>query len=579
MRTKVLLTIVHTLICFAGLTQQIHIKIIESSDVHGAIFPFDDVNKHKQEGSLSKVANYVKAQRNNSSQSCILIDNGDILQGDPAVYFYNSPDSSKNLMAEVMNYMHYDLMNVGNHDIEQGHPVYDKFRKEANFPLISANTRKTQNDSCYFKAYKVIERKGVKIAFLGLITHAIPQWLPENLYEGMYFEDMIESARYWVRFIRENENPDILVGVFHSGVDYTYGGQTANSPFNENASELVAREVPGFNLIFVGHDHHGWNKSIRNVENKEVYILGPTSKARNLAIADLYFDEQKVLASIHTEIAEMGPIEADPDFIRHFRSQENNLANKLNTPICSLSTDLVSREALFGNSSFVDLIHQVQLEASGAEISFASSNSFNQVIRAGAFSFADLFKMYKYENTLYTMHLKGSEIKDYLEYSYGNWFEQIDGNSSHLLKFKVDSFGETLLHSGRPVLSSPFYNFDCAAGIRYEVHLDQSIGHKIKIISMADGSAFDINKRYLVCMNSYRANGGGSLLEKGSGLSKEEREKRIAWRSEKEIRWLIYEYLKSKGKYLPVQKNNVQFFPQAFYKKLVNKDYLLLFGD
>ncbi len=275
--------------------EQLHLKIIETSDVHGALFPFDFVEGEPVDHSLAQVYAYIEQERAKQDQVVILLDNGDILQGDPGVYYYNFIQQGGNhLVAEVMNFMAYDAATVGNHDIEPGHPVYDKLKNDFNFPWLAANATDINTGKPYFKPYTIIEKAGVKIAVLGLITPAIPQWLPESIWEGMEFEDMIESAKYWVEQIRQNEKPDVLIGLFHAGYDYTYNNQTAETPKNENASRLVAEQVPGFDLVLVGHDHHGWNEKLTNWAGNEVLVMGPTSKARDVAVADIAPHSSKI---------------------------------------------------------------------------------------------------------------------------------------------------------------------------------------------------------------------------------------------------------------------------------------------
>ena len=204
-------------------SQTITVKIIETSDVHGAIFPYSLKDNKEINSSLARVSTYVNQQRADTNQIVFLLDNGDIIQGNPAVYYYNFEKTDTiNLYADVMNYMKYDAATIGNHDIETGHDVYDKFNKEINFPWLAANAINTKTNQPYFKPYTTIERGGVKIAILGLITPAIPQWLPEKIWAGMRFDDMIETAQKWVKKIRETEQPDLMIGLFHSGVDYTY---------------------------------------------------------------------------------------------------------------------------------------------------------------------------------------------------------------------------------------------------------------------------------------------------------------------------------------------------------------------
>ena len=87
--------------------------------------------------------------------------------------------------------------------------------------------------------YAIIHRNGIKIAVLGLTTPGIPKWLPKHLWEGMEFRDMIETARLWVSRIQTEEQPDLLIGLFHAGFDYEYGGEKATTPRNENARAPV----------------------------------------------------------------------------------------------------------------------------------------------------------------------------------------------------------------------------------------------------------------------------------------------------------------------------------------------------
>ena len=210
--------------------QTVNIKIIETSDVHGAILPYDLINDTTTTSSLAQVHSYVITERYRPGQELILLDNGDILQGDPLVYFYNYEDTTDtHIHAEAMNFMSYDAATIGNHDIETGHRVYDKFRKEINFPWLAANAINKKTGEPYFEPYTIIERKGIRIAVLGLITPSIPNWLPEILWDGLVFEDMIETAEKWVPIIKEKENPDLLIGLFHSGVDYDYNDEDEDS--------------------------------------------------------------------------------------------------------------------------------------------------------------------------------------------------------------------------------------------------------------------------------------------------------------------------------------------------------------
>ena len=155
--------------------QTVKLKLIETSDVHGSLFPWNFITDKPAPTSLAQVYTYVEEQRADKSQSVILLDNGDILQGQPLVYYYNFEDTkTEHICASVMNYMKYDAATIGNHDIEPGHPVYDKLAKEFKFPWLAANAVDTKTGEPYFKPYTILNRNGVKIAVLGLITPGNP---------------------------------------------------------------------------------------------------------------------------------------------------------------------------------------------------------------------------------------------------------------------------------------------------------------------------------------------------------------------------------------------------------------------
>jgi len=581
-----LLISVFVLIVTVSFSQTVTVKIIETSDVHGAIFPYSLKDNKEINSSLARVSTYVSQQRADTNQIVFLLDNGDIIQGNPAVYYYNFEKTDTiNLYADVMNYMKYDAGTIGNHDIETGHAVYDKFDKELNFPWLAANAINTETNQSYFKPYTTIERGGVKIAILGLITPAIPQWLPEKIWEGMRFDDMIETAQKWVKKIRETEQPDLMIGLFHSGVDYTYNDENENTYKNENASRLVAEKVDGFDLIFVGHDHAGWNFKTKSPSEKEVLVLGTTASAQNVAVANYVlkydkmcmFYDKKVITG---ELVDMKDYAIDQNFVNHFNKSLDEVRNYISRPVGEFTEMISSRESMFGPSRFVDLIHTVQLELTSADVSFTAPLSFNTKIDAGKLYARDMFDLYRYENFLYTMELTGLEIKDYLEFSYGNWMNQMKDENDHLLKFRLDEKGN-LVYSERtksPELEERFYNFDSAAGIEYVVDVTKPIGKRINIVRFSNGNEFDLNKKYKVAINSYRGNGGGGHLTRGAKIPHEELSERIINSTEKDLRYFVMKWVENKQTVEPKLLNNWKVVPEDWWSKGKEKDYKLLFN-
>ena len=564
--------------------EQLKIKVIETSDVHGAVFPYDFVEDEPSGHSLAQVLTYVKQERAKDDQVVILLDNGDILQGDPSVYYYNFINTDGNhLVSEVMNFMDYDAASVGNHDVEPGHPVYDKLRNEFDFPWLAANARDVNSGRPYFEPYTVLERSGVKIAVLGLITPAIPQWLPESIWEGMEFEDMIESAKYWVEEIRRTEKPDVMIGLFHAGYDFTYNNQTADTYKNENASKLVAEQVPGFDLVLVGHDHHGWNETLTNWAGNEVLVLGTTSRARDVAVANISLTINKTTnhytKKMSGEIVKMKDIEPDEEFMDEFNAQFENIKEYVSEPLAQMEKDISTAEAFFGDAAFTDMIHRAQLDLTGAELSFTAPLSFNKTIDEGTVYVGDLFKIYRYENFMYTMKLGGVEIRDYLEYSYGLWLNEMKGPGDHLLAFEKDDADEIMMRDGSARLDHAYYNFDNAEGINYTVDVSKPVGERVTITTLSDGTPFDLNKTYTVAINSYRGNGGGGHLTAGAKIRPELLSDRIISNTEKDFRFYLMEWIREQETLNPKANHNWKIVPEQWMEKAANDDRRLLFGS
>lgn len=553
------------------------VRIIETSDVHGNFFPYDFINRQAGTGSLTRVHSAVEKSREEvGADNVILVDNGDILQGQPTAYYYNFIDTtSRHVAAEMMDFMGYNLASLGNHDIETGHEVYDRWIRTSGHPVLGANIIDKKTGRPYVDPYKIIERNGLKIAFLGLITPGIPGWLPENLWEGLAFEEMVPSARKWVSYLRTYEKPDVIVGLFHSGRDHT----KTTGDVIENASVLVAKEVPGFDVVMMGHDHSKYLDFIKNDAGKTVLVGNPASNADLLFTVDIEaeIDETGNVGDlvIKGDVSTVNNMPPSQEFTERFEPQRKAVEDFVGRNIGELTAEMSTRDAYFGPSAFIDFIHQLQLAISGAQISMAAPLTFDATIPAGEVTVSDMFNLYKYENMLYTMRLTGQEIKDYLEMSYDLWTQQMKSADDHLLNLR-DAGASDMSHTG---FRHPSYNFDSAAGIIYTVDVTKQRGEKITVVSMAGGEPFDLKKEYTVAINSYRGNGGGNLLTEGAGIPKKNLKGRIIRSTDKDLRYYMMKHIEEQKTLTPVALNHWKFVPEEIAKPAAERDRQLLFND
>jgi 2',3'-cyclic-nucleotide 2'-phosphodiesterase/3'-nucleotidase len=211
------------------------------------------------------------------------------------------------------------------------------------------------------------------------------------------------------------------------------------------------------------------------------------------------------------------------------------------------------------------------MKTTGADISFTGPLAINTTINAGTITTADMFNLYKFENTLYVIQMTGAEIKNYLEMSYGQWTNQMKSSDDHILLFD-DKNNER--NNG---FKNFYGNFDSACGIDYTVDVTKPEGQKVNILKMSNGQPFDTTKMYKVAINSYRGNGGGELLTKGAGIPKEELNSRIIYRSELGLRHYLAEEIQKQGSVNPKPNNNWRFIPESLVAPAIQRDRELLF--
>lgn len=566
--------------------KKVTLKFIETTDVHGCFFPYSPTEKKEIPGTMARVSWYVNQLRNTFGNNLILLENGDILQGQPISYYYNYVDTvSENIAAQVVNYLGYDAQVVGNHDVETGHAVYDKWVRETKCPVLGANVINKETESPYWSPYTIIEREGIHIAIIGLLTPAIPNWLEQSLWSGLRFENMKNSISQWIHYIKKHEHPDIIVGLFHSGWD----GGIVTDEYREDDTRRIIEEIEDLDLVFFGHDHTPKvfrcdnNRALSQepsacVKADYVYCINPSNNARYVgeATVTLTLKNNKVTKKeITGQITDIRKMPIDTAYMHHFGKQNDLLRLYTDRQIGTLAKDMFVRDAYFGNSSFIDLIHNLQLSITKADISLNAPLSFDGGLHAGPITIADMFTIYKYENKLYVMRLTGEEIRNHLEMSYDQWVNTMSSPNDHLLLLNNQSAND----SQRMGFKNYLFNFDSAAGIDYEVDVTKPNGKKVNILRMSNGQPFDEKKWYRVAVNSYRGNGGGELLTKGAGIPQDSLRSRIVWESEKDQRHYLMKEIERIGTCVPTPNHNWRFVPEEWVLPAIKRDRELLFKD
>lgn len=492
--------------------------VLTTGDVHGAWLNKSYIDGQGPKTSLMSAKYYIDSIRNEvGKNNVLLLDAGDCLQGDNAAYYYNYVDTlSEHLFSRIVSYMGYDVIVVGNHDIETGHKVYDKVAKELSnkgIAYLAGNAIK-ENGESYFPLYKKFRKAGKNILVFGFTNPAIDTWLDDSLWSGMDFKSLLPFVQDSIDKVRAKEKADIVIVAVHSGT-----GEEGEEALESQGLELLY-SLEGVDLIVTAHDHR---QTAIEYENK--HLINSGNKARYLGYAAISKD------TTITKTIWLDKNKVDTDMVSAFEEDYQKVKAFTNQEIGFISCDLRSRDAFVGMSPYINLVHTVCLSQKDVQISFAAPLSQNGVVKAGKVIFNDLFTIYPFENQMFVVSLSGKEIKDYLEYSYNDW---IQNDPKHILKIEKNGSRWNFVERS--------YNFDSAAGLIYTVDIKKSFGKRVNIKSLADGSDFDYNTNYKVAMTSYRANGGGGLLVDGAGIPEEELDSRVLARYP-EIREMIGDYI------------------------------------
>ncbi|MFE7169014.1 bifunctional metallophosphatase/5'-nucleotidase [Streptomyces sp. NPDC057616] len=534
-------------------------SILGTTDLHSHVFDWDyylDKAYSDSKGNsvgVARVATLVKQQREaKGEEHVLLVDAGDIIQGTSLAYYFARVDpitgkdgkkGPQHPMAAAMNHMRYDAAALGNHEFNYGIEVLRKFESQCRFPLLGANALDAKTLRPAFHPYTVKRicvpgAPDIKVGILGLTNPGIALWDKDNVSGKMVFPGLVEQAKKYVPRLRAL-GCDVVFLTDHSGLDgsSSYGDAL---PYVENASNLVAEQVPGIDAILVGHTHvEVPSYTVKNAESGEDVLLSePYCWGYRLSVFDFELELHHGRWKVTKKTAQtLNPntVDEDPEIKKLLEADHELVVKYVNTPVGTCTEDLSAAESCWKDVPIMDFIHQVQMDTvksglSAADaalplISVAAPFSRTADIPAGSVTIKDVAGLYIYDNTLYGKKLTGAQLKDYLEYA-AKYYHQVPAGT------KVDT--ATLTNAN----SFWDYMYDTAAGVDYEIDIAQAEGSRIKNLTY-QGAPIADDQVFVVAVNNYRANGGSGYPHIATAD--------IAYSSTNEIRQLMIDYVTAKG--------------------------------
>lgn len=525
--------------CFKGPADFRTLTILETSDLHGFIYNWDFFSGAEYDQGLSIVNTIVKEERA-KDPDLLLLDGGDTIQGTPLIYYFNMiKPGPVNPMALVMNAMKYDAMTVGNHEYNYGQEVLNKFRRESEFPLLSANIIK-ENGSPEFIPYIIREIKGVKVGILGLTTVGIPIWEKPEHIMGLNFRDAVETAKQYVPLLKK-KGATVVIVLAHSGthlepensrdglswmashsnwVDKGYAEYA-----DQNFVIKLAEAVPEIDAILTGHAHSTIPQAFVN----GVLIVEPSHWGRGISKINLTVDHKGRVVSKSGEFISSKDREPDPEILELAKPYHDEALEYVNSVIGVAEGEFPGAyQARYQDGPLADFINSGQLamaEEAGFPAQISSAAIFNNRgwIDQGEITVSEIYSIYQFDNTLVVLEVTGDILRRALEHDARYW-NQIDPHD-------FDYSPENLISS-----NVRNYNWDMFTGINYVVDITRPIGERITSLTY-NGREVLPDQTFIMALNSYRAGGGGGYTMYT--------EARIVWKSMSEIRDYLLEYVEN----------------------------------
>ncbi|CAI8974022.1 2'3' cyclic nucleotide phosphodiesterase/3' nucleotidase [Brevibacillus sp. IT-7CA2] len=575
------------------------LRLLETTDIHTNIVNYDYYqDKNTDEFGLAKTATLVKKAREEAKNS-ILIDNGDLLQGNPLGDYVAKIDPLKagdtHPAYKAMNLMDYDVANIGNHEFNFGLEFLDTSLKGAKFPYINSNVyvddkdKNPDNDKNMYTPYEILERTfkdengkdvKLKVGVIGFVPPQIMQWDKANLEGKVIAKDIVETANKFVPEMKK-KGADIIIAVPHSGIGPIEGG-----PQLENASYQLSK-VDGIDAILFGHSHSvfpgpGFDK-IPGIDAEKGTINGkpavmPGFWGNHLGVIDLTLKQEKGKWKVAESATKVVPIydkankaslaDADKAIVDAVKEDHDKTVEWVRSAVGKTSSPIFSYFALVQDDPSIQIVTNAQkwfveknvkgteyegipVLSAGAPFKAGGRNgvSYYSNIPAGTIAIKNVSDLYIYPNTLKAVLVDGATVKEWLERSAGQ-FNQIDAKKTDEQPLINESF--------------PTYNFDVIDGVTYQIDVTQPSkyavdgkvaskdANRIKNLSF-NGKPVKPEDKFIVVTNNYRASGGGAF----PGLDG----KNIVIDSPDENRQIVIDYILNQKNIDPAADNNWSFAP------------------
>src|SRR2546426_399092 len=463
-----------------------HIVIVATTDVHGRVFGWDYVRDAAAPGGLSRAATALETLRARYPGQLVLVDAGDLLQGNPFATFYGRYDKRQpQPIVDAMNALQYDVVTPGNHDFDFGLDFLRRAAAQATYRYVSANVEDSSGAPVFPKTV-ILPRGAVKVGITGFTTPGTMLWDRAQLAGARVRVRRIAGAAPSALARLEGEGADLKIVLIHSGFGLSTYDTTGVGPENDAAALAAVNPKP--DIVIVGHTH----REIRDTVINGVHFVQPKNWVQSLAVVHVSLNREEGrwhVRNVHADLIPLTTMPELPRFTQRLIATQEAARQWASTPLGTATPGFDARYARVQDTPLLDFINEVQRRRAGAQLSAAAAFDVQPGLPEGDVHQRDVSGIYPYENTLRAVRISGLQLREYLEHSarYCRLYEP-----------------------GQPIINDSVagYNYDVVSGVVYNVDLSRPAGQRIRGLAY-EGRIVQPTDSFTMAVNSYRQAGGG----------------------------------------------------------------------
>src|SRR2546422_2229757 len=470
-----------------------HIVIVATTDVHGRVLGWDYVRDAAAPGGLSRAATALETLRSRYPGRLVLVDAGDLLQGNPSATFFARYDKRQpQPVVDALNALQYDVVTPGNHDFDYGLDFLRRAATQATYRYVSANVEDSSGGPLFPKMV-ILPRGAVKIGIIGFTTPGTMLWDRGQLAASRVHVRRIAGAAPSALARLEGEGADLKIVLIHSGFGASSYDTTGVGPENDAAALAAVNPKP--DIVIVGHTH----REIRDTVINGVVFVQPKNWAQSLSVVHVSMRREQGegggpggrwhVTSIHADLIPLTSVPELPRFTQRLNAAHQAARLWAASLVGAAGPGFDARYARVQDTPLLDFINEVQRRRAGTQLSAAAAFDIQPGLAEGDLHQRDLAGIYPYENTLRAVRISGQQLREYLEHS-ARYFRTYE--------------------PGQPIINDSVagYNYDVVSGVVYNVDLSRPAGQRIRSLAY-NGKIVQPTDSFTIALNSYRQAGGG----------------------------------------------------------------------